>query len=273
MKKIFPLAVVLFLLSCGTRTNHLVHGDGKTLETRFVTPQNYIRDTLAENSFGAYLRLLPLKAPGSPVLLFDGSEKKKPVYAAVVDLPIGKKDLHQCADAVMRLRAEYLFKQELYKDIHFNFTNGFRADYSEWRSGKRISVDGNKVSWIEMMNPSDTYESFWKYLETVFAYAGTLSLSAELKPVKYSEMQIGDVFIRGGSPGHAVIVVDMAIDPKSKRKVFMLAQSYMPAQEIQVLKNPNDAGLSPWFDLDFGDELITPEWKFSKDELKRFEAI
>jgi len=46
-------------------------------------------------------------------------------------------------------------------------------------------------------------------------------------------------------PGHAVIVVDMAEDAKGQR-AFLLAQSYMPAQDIHILKNPMDADLSPW---------------------------
>ena len=82
-------------------------------------------------------------------------------------------------------------------------------------------------------------------------------------------MEIGDVFIRGGSPGHAVIVVDLAADAQG-RQVFLLAQSYMPAQEIQILKNPNDQALSPWYSTDFGEELVTPEWTFGKGERKRF---
>ena len=60
-------------------------------------------------------------------------------------------------------------------------------------------------------------------------------------------MRIGDVFIIGGSPGHAVIVVDMAVNPETHEKVFLLAQSYMPAQQIQLLKNNNDPDLSPWY--------------------------
>ncbi|MBI5916420.1 MAG: hypothetical protein HY842_13670, partial [Bacteroidetes bacterium] len=53
-------------------------------------------------------------------------------------------------------------------------------------------------------------------------------------------------------------------------KVFMLAQSYMPAQEIHVLVNPNDAELSPWYGADFGEELFTPEWTFNREMLKAF---
>ncbi len=85
-------------------------------------------------------------------------------------------------------------------------------------------------------------------------------------------MQIGDVFIRGGSPGHAVIVLDMAMDSKTGKKLFMMAQSYMPAQDIHVLVNPNKPSISPWYELDGNaKDILTPEWTFSSNELKRFQ--
>lgn len=64
--------------------------------------------------------------------------------------------------------------------------------------------------------------------------------------------------------------VDMAINPTTNKKVFLLAQSYMPAQEIQILKSPNDTKISPWYSLDFGNVLNTPEWTFTPNDLKRF---
>jgi hypothetical protein len=79
-------------------------------------------------------------------------------------------------------------------------------------------------------------------------------------------MQIGDVFIQGGSPGHAVIIVDMAKNSKGE-KIFILAQSYMPAQETQILKNPNDTNSSPWYTLPTS-TLETPEWDFNATDLK-----
>ena len=85
-----------------------------------------------------------------------------------------------------------------------------------------------------------------------------------------SEMRIGDVFIQGGFPGHAVIVVDMAKNKATGKKIFLLAQSYMPAQDIHILKNPNHDALDPWYELDFEGPLYTPEWTFGKDNLKRF---
>jgi hypothetical protein len=41
----------------------------------------------------------------------------------------------------------------------------------------------------------------------------------------------------------------------------------MPAQEIQILKNPNNLELSPWYSNKIGSELRTPEWTFKKTDL------
>lgn len=250
----------------------LISSEGKVIKDRFRLPERYKRITTEENSFENYLRSLPLKPAEAEVLFYNGQVKENNnVYEAVVDLKIGNKNLHQCADAVIRLRAEYLFNRGLYDKIHFHFTNGFLADYTEWMKGKRIEVNGNNVIWKQSSAYSDTYQDFWKYLETVFTYAGTLSLADELTPVKTEDIKIGDVFIKGGSPGHAIIIVDLAVNERTKQKIFLLAQSYMPAQEIQILKNPNDEKLSPWYSEDFGSTLVTPEWTFKKEELKRFE--
>lgn len=254
-----------------TEIQSKINDNGTTIDTRFETPKGYTRIHADTTSFASYLRNLPLKPKDALVRYYNGSIKNNHnVYEGVIDLPIGNRDLHQCADAVMRLRADYLFSTKKYDSIHFNFTNGFEADYTNWRKGKRISVKGNQVSWKPSALPSDSPKTFWKYLEMVFAYAGTASLSKELKAVPLQEMRIGDIFIQGGFPGHAVIVVDMAIDTKTKEKIFLLAQSFMPAQEIQLLKNPNNLNLSPWYSTTITHQLRTPEWTFDTTDLKRF---
>lgn len=248
-----------------------INPSGKTIETRFVPPSDYRRVSSTEVSFATYLRQLPLKPHGTEVSIYDGRIKSNfGVYDAVVDLPIGNRDLHQCADAVMRLRAEYLWKNKRYEEIHFNFTNGFRVDYSYWMEGKRMVVEGNKTYWKNSGSPSNTYTDFWKYMELIFSYAGTLSLSKELQNIPINDLKIGDVFIQGGSPGHAVIVVDVAFHQETNQKIFLLAQSYMPAQEIQLLKNPSNDELSPWYTIPEESDLRTPEWTFQSTDLKRF---
>ena len=199
---------------------------GDTVQGRFAPPSGYKRASVSGDSFAHFLRRLPLKPKGSQVTYYNGSKKTKTgVYAAVVDLPIGKRDLHQCADAVMRLRADYLFSRKRYDEIRFNFTNGFKAEYSRWRRGERISVKGSKVSWVKAGTASDSRESYWNYLETVFSYAGTASLEKELKSVPIADVQPGDVFIKGGFPaeygGRTASVLDIRMKDGNNQKFGM----------------------------------------------------
>ncbi len=252
------------------KTQSLTVPEGEVLALRFREPEGFERIPTEEHSFQAWLRNLPLKPDGAPVLYFDGREKEAQVHAAVLAMDIGNRDLQQCADAAIRLRAEYLYQNGKRDEIAFNFTNGFRADYSSWRSGKRIQVNGNTVSWNESGKAADDYGTFRSYLDLVFAYAGTLSLSKELKSVPLDAMQAGDVFIQGGSPGHCVIVVDVARNPSGEKR-FILAQSYMPAQEIHILKNDGNPAESPWYAPKETETLNTPQWTFNWEDLKRFE--
>src|SRR3954466_9542637 len=72
------------------------------------TPQGFTRVPQEAGSFGNWLRHLPLKA--SPVVhLYDGTLKgNQGAQYAVIDMDVGNEDLQQCADSVIRLRAEYL---------------------------------------------------------------------------------------------------------------------------------------------------------------------
>lgn len=242
-----------------------------SISVRIAPPEGYQRMQQSPGSFGAWLSQLPLKPGNPPVHLYNGSLKRnQEAHFAVVDMDTGSRDLQQCADAVMRLRAEYLWAAGKPQDIRFHFTSWDVAEFSRWSEGYRPSVRGNSVTWSRSASKDTSYANFRRYLDTVFTYSGSYSLSRELTGVNAGTMQPGDVFINGGFPGHAVIVVDMAVNPQTGKKIFLLAQSYMPAQEIHVLKNPENSKLSPWYDLDFGDILATPEWTFTSDDLKRW---
>jgi len=250
----------------------LIDSDADTVAERILCPSGFERAEEDEDTFGDYLRNSQLKPHGSEVLLFDGRAKwNQSIHTAVFDIDVGDRDLQQCADATMRLWAEYLRSIEQEDMIHFNFTNGFRVEYSKWMEGYRIKVDGNNVTWIKSKEPSNSYDTFMGYMQIIYAYAGTLSLENELQAVDVGDMKIGDVFVQGGSPGHAVIVVDMAENASTGEQLFLLAQSYMPAQSIHILINPSDELLSPWYVLDDRENIETPEWNFKKTDLKRYE--
>lgn len=85
-----------------------------------------------------------------------------------------------------------------------------------------------------------------------------------------SELRIGDVFLKGGFAGHRVIVVDLTFNPDRNNIIFLIAQSFMPTQEIHILKNWEDIAISPWYRLQSSDKLYTPEWIFEWEDLKRF---
>jgi len=212
-------------------------------------PEGYKRVKADAASFAGWLRKIPLKKDKT-VYLYNGKLKpNQSAQFAVVDITVGKKDLQQCADVVMRLRAEYLFAQKKYADIAFiDFSNKW------YRWSGRV----NRIA-------------FDNYLQTVFGWCGSASLEKQLKSVKnFNDIKTGDVFVQGGFPGHAVIVVDMAVNEKGK-KIFMLVQGYQPAQDIHVLVNPINERLSPWYEIPDGEEIITPEWQFKKANLKNWD--
>jgi hypothetical protein len=231
-------------------------------------PTGYSRIPAADGTFAAWLRKTGLKGDKT-VYLYNGERKaNQQAQFAVLNISIGNKDLQQCADAVMRLYAEYLYSEARFDKIAFHATDGTLMDYAGWRNGYRFVLRGQRLQRVKTRNASTTRESFDAYLQAVFSYAGTLSLSRELKPVSGTrDIMPGDVFIQGGSPGHAVIVIDVAVNAVGEKQ-FLLAQSYMPAQSIHILKNP--LADSPWYSNQFTGQLYTPEWTFPGNSLRRW---
>ncbi len=245
---------------------------GGTLAERIAPPPGFRRAPAPPGSFAAWLRGLPLHPGRPPVHLFNGRLKgNQEAHHAVVRLDVGARDLQQCADAVMRLRAEFLRDRGCDEDVAFRFTSGHRAAWTDWRRGLRPRIAGNQVTWRPGAAEDGSYASFRRYLETVFTYAGSASLSREIERVgDPSRLAAGDVFIQGGFPGHAVLVADVAEDGQGRR-AFLLLQSYMPAQEVHVLRNPAGAA-SPWYIARPNGVLETPEWTFRFEDLRRFPA-
>lgn len=244
---------------------------GKTVAERFPPPAGFKRTVYPENSYQSWLQRLPLKDGCPQIRLYDGSKLLfRHHHCAVVDMNIGKRDLQQCADTIIRLRAEYLWKMKRYGDLHFNFTSGDRSDWLRWRDGFRPVVNGNKVKFVNKESKDGSYLNFRRWLDNVFYYAGTISISRDYSKLNdASAIRPGDFFVEAGSPGHAVIIVDVAVNPKTGSKVMLLAQGFMPAQEMHILKNPNSDSLSPWYPVRFGEVLETPQWDFTPKHLRR----
>lgn len=206
------------------------------------------------------------------VYLYNGELKSNQnVQYGVLDIDIGKKDLIQCADAAIKIRADFLFNKHRFNELKFVATSGDSISFEKWLKGIRWKEQGSKLVSYKINNGNNNaYDEYKKFMELIFSYCGTYSLAKQLKNITdINSIQAGDVFIKGGFPGHAVTVMAVANDQSGER-IFLLSQGYMPAQDIHILKNYYDPELSPWYSVKDLYPLYTPQWQFESGSLKRW---
>lgn len=216
-------------------------------------PEGFARVAAQPGSFAEWLRDIYLRK-NNIVYLYNGQPvEQQTLHYAVLDISTGNRDLQQCADAIMRLKAEYYFSRKEYYNISF--------------PGAKSAVY-NFDAYAKKQN-CYSHDCLLKFMETVFINCGTYTVDEMTKPVNINAMQAGDVFVKAGAPGHAMIVVDAA-ENAAGEKIFLLAQSYMPAQDMHIVINPTNTALSPWYKVMNYEKVITPGWVFSKNQLKRW---
>lgn len=246
-----------------------------TIRTRFAPPKGYFWVKDMPGSFAEYLVNFPLHPPNFPVRDFNAVPIERQYnHVAILKIDVGNKDLQQCADAWMRLYAEYLWSQKRFEEIGFEFTSGQFFSWSDYKIGIRTKEIKTRVQFYKTGKIDESYESFREYLNIIFRYAGTISLNREsISVLKNSQIQTGDFLIKPGSPGHSVIVVGVAQNNTGKR-LYLLAESFMPAQDIHILRNTAKSHLSPWYELDVNaPKTVTAKYIFNPTSIKRFSAI
>jgi hypothetical protein len=236
------------------------------LDRRFAEPPpGFARVDVTPGSFGAFLRTLPLLPDGAPVVDHRGNrlhdDGRHPNIAAVVDLDVGKKDLQQCADSVLRLHAEWRYGRGE-RDLTYRAASGQSLSYRRYLAGDRASVSGRDLALRPAAPPQkDDHAAFRQWLDEVFAWASTASLERDAtKLASLSDVRAGDFFVMSGSPfGHAVLVLDVARDDRG-RAALLLGQGFMPAQSFHVLRP--GPGASAWFVVEPGAPAVeTPFWR------------
>jgi len=142
--------------------------------------------------------------------------------------------------------------------------------FARWLAGERpVAVAGGaSLVWKPQAPPSAaTYATFRAYLAALFTYANTGSLASESERIAPGALQAGDFFVTPGSPGHAVLVLDVARSPDG-RVAVLVGQGFMPAQSFHLLRAARDT--SPWYVLDANIPVATPFWKpFPWSSLRR----
>lgn len=267
----------ILLTSSGNPYPWLDGYDSKqNIEQQIDTPKGYIRTSLDPTSFAHWLRNLPMKPANTKVKLYDGTERwDQASQVGVIDLDFIGKNLQQCIDVIIRLRAEYLRSVGNADDIRFSYTCcKEKIAWTKWKNGWRTKIvkrnNRDTFEWIKRAEYDDSRKNFLDYLYHIMMYAGTSSLSENMKKIDPCDVQIGDAYIQGGAPGygHGVIIVDMAISPRTGEKIMLLGQSYNPAENFNILKSNSD--LSPWFRVWFDEKLETPHWSFTNQHARRF---
>lgn len=253
---------------------HRRHSGYESLACRIPAPKGFARDKAPARSYAHWLRHLPLLPKGRPVRSYKGGmilEANSPYLSAVVDLDLSKRDRQQCADTIMRLRGEYHYFRGKPERTRFKWAGGKRFGYGQWARGIRPvkgSSSGRRWTFEAKARPGRGYRNFRRYLEFMFSWTGTLHMVGE-KRVKPDALRAGDFFIQGGSPGHAVVILDLARGADGKKVKALLGQGFIPAQDLHVLRAPDG---SPWFTLDpSSTQVKTPLWRpFSWSDLRRF---
>lgn len=262
MLKLLPTLFILIVsISC---TNTVKENSTKVLPLtvkpkrvcEIPLPPNYQRLQQDSNSFGYFLQHIKLKADNT-VYYYDGAKKlNQDLHYAVLDIPLPQKDLQQCADAIMRLRAMYFFERKEYTKIEF----------------KSAAMVLNFDTFLRNTDIENVNAAFNIYLEKVFNNCGTYNLSDMLHSKQsLNNIEAGDVFVKGGSPGHAMIVVDVAINKATNQRIYLLAQSFMPAQSVHIVVNENNENLSPWYIANANTAIVTPGYIFSTHHLKSWQ--
>ncbi|MDO5979893.1 DUF4846 domain-containing protein [Flavivirga spongiicola] len=250
---------------------NLLNKDSLTIKTRVNFPKGYKRVVYPKESFQEYLRNYKLKAFGTKIINYDGSEYYwQRGHIGILDIPVPKNGLQQCADALIRVRSEYLWDHNRKDEIGFNFTSGHYCAWKQYAEGYRPKISGNQVTFQKSTPINHSKENFYKYLNLIYMYSGTLSLYNELPKIENAKnLKIGDMLIKGGTPGHIVMICDEVINSKGE-KLYLLFQGNTPAQSIHLVKNLEDSNISPWYPLKKNAVIPVSNYTFGASKFVQF---
>jgi hypothetical protein len=242
-----------------------------TLEARFPTPPGYQRVQVEPGSFAEWLRSLPMAPEGTPAKSFDGRvslDADDDYLAGVVAIDIGNADLEQSADVILRLQAEWLWSRGEKANISYLSATKLAMPLSRWEKGQRLIPNGPNMFWVIKGKPAEVdHAEFRKYLDAVFNWANSTSLSIRSKPVEDpKDLLAGDFFLQLQPPNQVAVVLDVAEKPSGER-VALLGQARNPAESVHVVR-PGKA--TAWFSVRPPVPVLTPHSKaLAWQELRR----
>lgn len=126
----------------------LINEEGMTIKTRVKVLDGFKRKQPQPGSFSSYIQSYRLMSAAAKVINYDGKPYVyQAVHVGVLEVPVPKNGLQQCADALIRLRTEYLWEQDRKEEIGYNFTSGHYCSWLKYADGYRPKINGNKVTF------------------------------------------------------------------------------------------------------------------------------
>ena len=92
-----------------------------------------------------------------------------------------------------------------------------------------------------------------------------------MNSVSTSDLQIGDVFCSTSGVGSALIVVDVAVNPTTGEKAFIVAGGGSPATDIHVYSNTNNENMNVWQTLEADGSFVCGDVTYYSNSLYRFD--
>lgn len=115
-----------------------INKDGLTVKSRVKIPEGFTRVTYQDGTFQEYISDCKLKPFGAKVINYDGSFYFNQIgHFGVLEVPVPDNGLQQCADALIRIRSEYLWDKNQKDKIGFNFTSGHYCSWIKYAEGYR----------------------------------------------------------------------------------------------------------------------------------------
>jgi len=173
-----------------------------------------------------------------------------------MDLVGGKSgaDLQQCADVAVRLYAEYRWAAGTANGLKMPLQNGQHIAWRDWRRGIRGKVVGSRHRFTRRAAADASYSTFRGYLAYVMNWLGSAGIKQGARAVGRADVKAGDLYVQNstGSIGHVSVMLDQCVldTRKGHRRLYLVAEGFMPAQDTHVMLPSRGEGLGAWFTLD-----------------------